>query len=644
MRQALILAGGQGTRLASRLNGAPKPLVKIDGTPLLQRQLAILAQHDIEHVLVMANYRIEALAEYCSSLRFPKMQVDIVADSGGPRGTAGAVYDAAHLLAPTFLVLYGDTLLDVDLHRFWRSHLDASRSFGALGSLFLHPNDHPHDSDLVDMDHGGVIRAFHPKPHRAGQWHRNLVNAALYILERDLLARVAIGRGVVDFGKDMFPAALAQGIPLHGYATFEYIKDIGTPERLDRAEADLRSGKVARSRLGQPQKAVFLDRDGTLNRPAGHIASPAALELIDGVGEAVSRLNRAEYRCVMVTNQPVLARGECDTAGLDRIHAKLETVLGQHGAFLDASYVCPHHPDKGFPGEVPELKRVCDCRKPAPGMVLQAQSDLGIDLAQSWMVGDSEADIGAARAGGVRSVLVRTGNVVATMLPVEPDYEVADLPAAVILILDQHQALRAKLQPIVDTLSAGMVVRIAGQSRQGKSLIASMLREMLTGRSLCAAHVRLDRWLRSPACRQTGAAPRDHFDWALLTEQLGPWFGGDSLETDMPCYDPAGLARCRGAQLRLPHDGILIADGTFAFDVAPDTPRRSMNLFIDGDEPQRATRFLAEYCRRGLAPEEAEALYSQRRADEFPAVEAQRIRADQVLSVPCPAMPDRIPS
>ncbi len=642
MRQALILAGGQGTRLASRLNGAPKPLVKIDGTPLLERQLAMLAQHDIDHVLVMANYRTDALAEYCATLRFSAMQIDIVPDSGGPRGTAGAVYDAAHLLAPTFLVLYGDTLLDIDLHRFWRSHLDANRNFGALGSLFLHPNDHPHDSDLVDVDHNGVIQAFHPKPHRAGQWHRNLVNAALYILERDLLAGVAVGRGIVDFGRDLFPAALTEGIPLHGYATFEYIKDVGTPERLDRAEADLRSGKVARSRLGLPQKAVFLDRDGTLNRPAGHIAAPDALELIDGVGEAISRLNRAEYRCVMVTNQPVLARGDCDVAGLNRIHAKLETILGQHGAFLDASYVCPHHPDTGFPGEVAELKKVCDCRKPAPGMVLRAQADLGIDLAQSWLVGDSTADIGAARAAGVRSVLVRTGNAVATMLPVEPDYEVADLPAAVSLILDQHQALQGVLQPITGALSAGMVVRVAGQSRQGKSLIASVLREMLVASGQATAHVRLDRWLLPPDRRQPGAAPKDNFDWARLTDQLEPWFAGGSLETEMPCYDAAGLSRCSGALLRLPHDGILIADGTFAFDVAPEAARPGIKLFVDGDEPSRAARFLAEYRRRGLAPEEAEALYSARHAEEFPAVEAQRISADHILSFPTRAMPDRI--
>lgn len=644
MRQAVILAGGQGTRLASRLDGAPKPLVKIAGTPLLERQLVLLADHGVEHVLVMANYRTDALAAFCSSLQFPAMQVDIVADTGGPRGTAGAVYDAAHLLAPTFLVLYGDTLFDVDLHRFWRSHLDARRDFGALGSLFLHPNDHPHDSDLVDIDQRGAVRAFHSKPHQPGEWHRNLVNAALYILDRDLVANIAIGPGIVDFGRDLFPAALAQNVPLHGYVSFEYIKDIGTPARLDRAEADLLSGKVARNRLDQPQKAVFLDRDGTLNRPAGHIASPASLELINGVGDAIARLNHAEYRCVMTTNQPVLARGECDAAGLDQIHAKLETLLGQRGAYLDASYVCPHHPDAGFPGEVAALKIVCDCRKPAPGMVLRAKDELGIDLAQSWFVGDSAADIGAAQATGVRSILVRTGHVIATMLSTEPDYEVADLPSAVDLILDLHQPLRTMLQPIVASLATGMTVRVAGQACQGKSLIASVLREMLVERGRPVAHVRLDRWLLAAGQGKPGAAAKDRYDWPRVLDQLGPWFAGQDLETVIPCHRPDGSIGTDVAPLRLARDGVLIVDGSFAFDVAPDSGRRGINLFVDGDESLRANRVVAECRRRGLTQGEAESLYAAQCTDEFSAIENQRGRADYVLSVAGITLSNRLSS
>lgn len=438
IRQAVILAGGQGTRLASRLAGAPKPLVDVDGMPLLKRQLHILAHHGFTHVLMLVNYRADAINEFCASAGIEGIRVDVVQDGGGARGTAGAVWDAAHLLHDRFLVVYGDTLFDVDLDRFWKAHAKAHEERGVGGSLFLHPNDHPYDSDLVEMDETGMIRAFLPKPHAKGAFHRNMVNAALYVLDKSILNTLPLGDGIVDFGKDLFPRALGAGVALQGYSTIEYIKDIGTPDRLDRAVADLRSGKIARSRLDWPQRAVFLDRDGTLNIPNGHIATPEALRLFDGVGKAIARLNRAEYRCVLITNQPVLARGEVTAQGLEAIHAKLETELGRSAAFLDATYVCPHYPEAGFPGEVPELKIACDCRKPAPGLLQRAITDLSIDPAQSWMIGDSEADVGAARAAGVSSIFVRTGGFDSANFVVRPDVEVEDLAAAVNFILNHH--------------------------------------------------------------------------------------------------------------------------------------------------------------------------------------------------------------
>ncbi|GLV28236.1 histidinol phosphate phosphatase [Sphingobium sp. TomTYG75] len=411
--------------------------------PLLKRQLHTLAEHGFTHVLMLVNYRADAIEEFCASNDIAGIQVDVVQDSGGARGTAGAVWDAAHLLHDRFLVVYGDTLFDVNLDRFWKAHVRAHEERRIQGSLFLHPNDHPHDSDLVEMDEVGMIRAFHPKPHAENAFHRNMVNAALYVLDKSILSALQLEDGIVDFGKDLFPRALSAGIALQGYATFEYIKDIGTPDRLDRAVADLRSGKIARSRLDTPQRAVFLDRDGTLNIPNGHIATPEALTLIDGVGEAVARLNRAEYRCVLITNQPVLARGEVTLEGLEAIHAKLETELGRGAAFLDGSYVCPHYPESGFPGEVPELKVVCDCRKPAPGLLQRAIADLSIDPAQSWMIGDSEADVGAARAVGVSSILVRTGGTDSANFSFGPDVEVENLAAAVDFILN-HDAISSK--------------------------------------------------------------------------------------------------------------------------------------------------------------------------------------------------------
>ena len=229
---------------------------------------------------------------------------------------------------------------------------------------------------------------------------------------------------------------LAAGARLHGYVSFEYIKDLGTPRRLDKAVDHLRRGVVDRATLAAAQPCVFLDRDGTLNAPRGHISRPEDLALLPRAAEAVRRLNDAEIRVALVTNQPVVARGECTPEGLRAIHAKLDMELAADGAFLDRVYVCPHHPEAGHPGEVAALKIACACRKPNPGMILAAARDLNADLARSWLIGDTTSDLLAARRAGVRSILVRTGEGGRDgKHQAEPDVVVDDLAAAVDHIL-----------------------------------------------------------------------------------------------------------------------------------------------------------------------------------------------------------------
>ena len=134
------------------------------------------------------------------------------------------------------------------------------------------------------------------------------------------------------------------------------------------------------------------------------------VELIDGVAEAIRKINESGYLAVVVTNQPVVARGEVSFEELEEIHSKMETLLGKEGAYLDAIYYCPHHPHKGYEGERPELKIDCDCRKPKPGMLLKAAEDFNIDLSKSWMVGDGENDIQAGINAGCKTVLLSNGN------------------------------------------------------------------------------------------------------------------------------------------------------------------------------------------------------------------------------------------
>ena len=433
MTQAVILAGGKGTRLASRLAGRPKPLVNVEGVPLLQRQIETLAAHGVDDVVLLVNHAADQIEAFVARTDLPA-RVTLV-DDGAPKGTSGATLASLDRLENRFVVVYGDTLFDLDVAHMVSVHDDA----GADATLLLHPNDHPADSDLVEIDGDGWITAFHPYPHGPGVNFRNLVNAAFYVVEKEALASWVGRFDVGDFAKNLFPAMLAEGARLKGHVSLEYIKDIGTPQRLDAAERQLRRGVVERARRDCRQRAVFIDRDGTLNKLNGHISQPQDLELFPDASAAVKRLNDAEFRVVVVTNQPVIARGECDERGMAAIHAKLETALGLDGAYLDATYYCPHHPDRGFAGEVRELKRDCACRKPGTGMVDDAALALNIDLAQSWVIGDSTSDIAMAERAGLRSVLVATGEGGRDgKWQAQPTLRAANLLEAVDQILAEH--------------------------------------------------------------------------------------------------------------------------------------------------------------------------------------------------------------
>lgn len=435
MTQAVILAGGKGTRLASVLGGIPKCLVDVDGKPLLRHQIELLKRYGINEIVILVNHASEYIAEYLRGNSFFGIQIRLL-DDGSPRGTAGAILSALDHLKDRFLVLYGDTLLNVDLRRM----LDIHESSHADATLFLHPNDHPSDSDLVEIDEEDWITAFHPYPREMTGYYPNLVNAALYIMEKRMLERWRAFRSPSDFGKDLFPAMISAGARLKGYHTFEYIKDVGTPGRLARAVTQLRDGTMTRASISYKQKAVFLDRDGTLNEHRGFVRSLDDFTLLPSVAEAIKSLNLAEYRVVVVTNQPVIARGEATFREVKQMHNKLETELGEAGAFIDRIYFCPHHPDTGFEGEVAELKMRCDCRKPNIEMINRAARELNIDLGHSWMVGDSTVDIETARRAGLRSVLVRTGEAGRDMrYAISADAAVDTLSEAVNLILAQQE-------------------------------------------------------------------------------------------------------------------------------------------------------------------------------------------------------------
>lgn len=577
MVQAVILAGGKGTRLAERLNGRPKPLVDVCGVPLLERQINALMRHGIDDLVVLVNHAADQVQAFFDERQF-NCRVKLI-DDGEPRGTAGALLACLDDLADRFVVVYGDTLFDINVG----SMLAAHEASGASISLLLHPNDHPADSDLVELDDSGRVVAFHGYPHPENVDLRNLVNAAFYVMDKEALLPWREFPVPSDFGKNLFPAMLAAGARINGYVSFEYIKDLGTPKRLDKAERHLRTGVVERSSRALPQRAVFVDRDGTLNVLSDYIRHPDELTLLPGAAEALKRFNDNEYRVVVVTNQPVIARGECSVEGLRKIHNRLESRLGAEGAYIDALYYCPHHPDGGFPGEIAALKFVCNCRKPATGMIRDAIDEMNIDAAKSWMIGDSTADVLVAERSGLRSILVETGEGGADgKYPVVPSFRSRNVRAAAKFIVEGYPKLVGQMSWLLAEILPGDLIVVSGRVGNARSVVAEVIKAELHAKGLRAQIRSFDRILIAQHKAGSEVAGSDAMGAACAA--LDSWLGGKAIEFGVPVAEaPNGTSQSNGA---VAAEDVLILESVAACAAELQKGRRLRFVFVENAEAQ----------------------------------------------------------
>lgn len=406
----VIIAGGQGTRIASVNSEIPKAMIPIDGKPILEYQLEMAKRFDFSEFLFITGHMGDQISSYFGDGSNWGVNIEYYQEEK-PLGTAGALGYLKDKLTEDFFVFYGDTVMDIDM----QAMLEYHRGKQADATIFLHPNDHPHDSDIVGLDKEGRVTRFYNKPHEDGFVSKNIVNAALFILSPKILGEIEVGvKSHIE--KDVLPRCLDKGMELYGYLSAEYIKDMGTPDRYYAVCDDVISGKVARLNKRNPRPAIFLDRDGTISKEVNLLNKVEDLVLIEGVTEAIKLINKSDYLAIVVTNQPVIARNLCSIEELEHIHAALETMLGKERAYVNAIYYCPHHPDKGYIEERPEYKISCDCRKPAPGMLLQAAEDWNIDLARSYMIGDSDRDVKAGENAGCKASYKIDCNTPGTLL------------------------------------------------------------------------------------------------------------------------------------------------------------------------------------------------------------------------------------
>lgn len=405
--KVVIMAGGRGTRISSIARDIPKPMIAIQGKPVLEREIDCLRSQGFTDLILTVSHLGDVIMDYFGdgSGLSPAtgkpfgVHIEYFVEKE-PLGNAGALYELKDKLTEDFLLLNADAVFDVDFNRFVEHH----RSHGGLATLFTHPNSHPYDSGIVVAGEDGAVLQWLAKEDPRPEFYRNRVNAGLHVLSPKLLeCRPETPK--VDLDRQILKPLAGTGT-MFVYDSPEYVKDMGTPDRYAAVCRDYEHGTVQAKNLQNKQKAIFLDRDGTINRYVGFLRRPEEFELLPGAAEAIRMINASGYLAIVVTNQPVIARGEVTYEGLREIHNKMETLLGSQGAYLDGLYFCPHHPHKGYPGEIPELKTDCACRKPKPGLLLRAAEDFNIDLSASWMIGDSENDITAGKAAGCKTALV----------------------------------------------------------------------------------------------------------------------------------------------------------------------------------------------------------------------------------------------
>lgn len=428
------MAGGVGARIAKfsqQLMGRvlPKPMLPIDGMPVLEREIYCLRDQGFTELIITVGYLADSIIDYFGD---GSKISPVTGKSFGakieyfrenvPLGNAGALLKLRKQgkLTEDFLLLNADAIFDIDFQRFVTFH----QQHAGLVTLFTHPNSHPFDSGLVVTNSNGVVQKWLTKEDIRPKWYWNRVNAGLHVLnvaaldflkidvttlgkknnQTGKLVKVDLDRHIL---KPLCGKVQSNGNGMvYAYDSPEYVKDMGTPERFLSVEQDFVQGIVSAKNLSHHQKAVFLDRDGTINKYRGFLSKIDEFELLPYVAEAVRRLNESGFLVIVITNQPVIARGELTFEQLEEIHCKMTTLLGLKGAYIDGIYICPHHPDKGFAGEVSNLKIDCTCRKPKPGLILKALADFHIDAGKSWMVGDSACDIKCGNNAGCHTALI----------------------------------------------------------------------------------------------------------------------------------------------------------------------------------------------------------------------------------------------
>ena len=392
-----ILIGGKGSRVKKISKKIPKAFLKIGNYSIIDHQLKQLSKIK-KKIFLISNRKI---SKYHNKLRNKYKNINFkIFEESTPLGTGGCLKVLQDFNNDCYLIIMGDLIFNINFRKFYSFHKKNKSDF----TILAHPNDHPFDSDLLEINEKNQLLKFHNKPHKRNDIG-NLSSSGIFLINKKILKFIKPNI-FQDLSKNILPRLLKKKIKVYAYNTREYVKDVGTPKRINLVKKHIKMKKFINGNINKKLPAIFLDRDGVINKEYSNKHYQDPTQINEGAISAVKKINEKGYLSVIITNQPAIAKGIITLDKLKKDHKKLEYEFGLKGAYFDRIYFCPFHPEKGFKGEVKKFKRKSSWRKPDNGMFLQAIKDLNIDIKNSYMVGNSSADYYAAKKTGVKSLMI----------------------------------------------------------------------------------------------------------------------------------------------------------------------------------------------------------------------------------------------
>ena len=618
--KTLIIAGGRKSQCQHTTGQLPTSLVPVAGKPILHYQLEMLARQGFHEIIICIDESGEAIRSLVGN--GSAFGVQVTYQKCTASSTAVDCINASkQLLQDDFLVIQGGVFAYMELRRLVTFH----QTKKADVTLVAQAKENPHDYDLLDCDSTNRVIPFYPQPQNSPLYYRNLADTHIYLFSPSIF-NFLNNIHERDMARDVLPH-LAKQASVFAYNTSEYIAEIYAPTQPDALYEDIVSGKVARKSYFHTQKAIFLDRDGVLNEDTDFITKPEEFHLFPFTAQAVKQINQSEYTAVVVTNQSAIARNLCTEEGLREIHNKMDTELAHSQAKIDAVYYCPHHPDEGG-----HYKIDCDCRKPKPGMLLQAAQEFHISLPDSYMIGDTDRDKEAGKRAGCITIGVRTGKGCVD-LKSDPDFLFENVAEAVDFIVTEP--LKPQFESLCDLFhqypaeDRPFVIVIGGQARSGKSTLASYLRLQFQKQGLRVLSIRADDWIMPAQDRTGNETVWERFRLDTFEKDMHHLFSHEPISVQK--YDSKSRALKEEVIYRYTNEDIVLMEGAPLLHCQSLLNLSDVSIFVRVNEPKRRERFEAFYRWKGIAQHEIENLYEERLINEYIEIEQTSAAADVII-------------